>query len=265
DMESQPLLGFVVAITGGAGGLGKAIAAEFLRKGANVAVCDVDQERLAQCEKEWSESHADRFLVSATDITSESAVINFVSVVTAKFGRLDMAVNNAGITDKFDPVGTTSKDIWDRVIGINLTGMFLVTKAAVNVMESQSPVGGTIINIGSVASYRGVNGGFAYTVSKHGVIGVTKNTAGYYGDKDINSIAFLLGGMDDTNLSDNYMAGINEDGMMRIGTVNPGYIVGKTGVALADVAKYCVFLADRDIAASSNGGVITFNKNWPAA
>ncbi|KAL2208540.1 short chain dehydrogenase [Sarocladium strictum] len=264
-MASESLTGHTVAITGGAGGLGKAIATAFLSKGANVAICDVNQDRLTQCETEWSSNYPGKFLASKTDITDESGVESFITAIVTKFDRLDMVVNNAGIIDNFDPVGTTSKETWDRVMGINLTGMFLISKAAVNAMEAQSPPGGTIINIGSVASYRGVNGGFAYTVSKHGVVGITKNIAGYYMDKGINSIALLLGGMDDTNLSDNFLAGINQDGMMRIGSANPGYTPGKTNVQLADVAKYCVFLADRDIAASSNGGVITFNKNWPVA
>lgn len=141
-----------------------------------------------------------------------------------------------------------------------------MTKAAINAMEAQSSPVGTIINIGSVASYRGVNGGFAYTVSKHGVVGATINTAGCYGEKGIYSIALLLGGMDDTNLAESFStAGINQEGIMRIGAVNPGYTPGVTNVALRDVAEYCIFLANRDMAAASNGGVITFNKNWPAA
>src|SRR5688572_10269559 len=103
-----------------------------------------------------------------TDITYEAGVNNFTNAIAAKFDCLNMVINNAGIVDKFDPVGTTSRATWDRVIGINLTGMFLVSKAAVIVMENHSPCGGAIINIGCVAGYRGVNGGFAYTVSKHG-------------------------------------------------------------------------------------------------
>ncbi|RJE24016.1 KR domain protein [Aspergillus sclerotialis] len=263
-MTSSATQGIAVAITGGAGGLGKAIANAFLEAGSNVAICDVNEGRLADTEKEW-EQNSDRILVSKTDITDEAAVDEFIGSVVAKFGRLDLVVNNAGIIDNFDPIGTTTKASWDKVLGINLTGTFLTTKSAVNAMQNQFSPGGTIINIGSVASYRGVNGGLAYTVSKHGIVGMTRNTAGYYGDQGINCIALLLGGMDDTNLSDNFHAGINQEAIGRLHAVNPGYVAGKTGVALADVAKYCVFLADKGIAASSNGGLITFNKNWPCA
>ncbi|KAF2186180.1 NAD(P)-binding protein [Zopfia rhizophila CBS 207.26] len=255
-----------VIITGGAGGLGKTIAATFLQAGSKVAICDVNQQRLVQTASEWESLYAGRFITSGVDIMDEESVQEFMDAAVAKFGRLDILVNNAGIMDTFDTVGSTSKASWDRVIGVNLTGSFLTTKAAVNAMEKQSPQGGTVINIGSVASCKGVNAGLAYTVSKHGVLGLTRNTAGFYGDKGIFCIALMLGGMDDTNLSDSFASGrFNQDGMMRVGSVNPGYVPGKTNIPLTDVAKYCIFLADPAIAAASNGAGITVNKNWPPA
>lgn len=253
-------------VTGGAGGLGRVIAEAFLSTGHNVAVCDVNTERLEDFVADQAAAHQGRFLAEKTDITDEAAVEALVGTITSKFGRLDFVVNNAGIIDTFDPIGTTTKAQWDRVLGVNLTGTFIVTKFAVNAMLAQSPPGGTVVNMGSVASYRGCNGGLAYTVSKHGVVGITKNTAGVYGAKGIYSVALLLGGMDDTNLADNFKtAGINMEGVQLIGQVNPGYTPGVTNVALTDVAKYCLFLSDPDIAATSNGGTITFNKNWPCA
>ncbi|KAJ4172964.1 hypothetical protein NW754_003170 [Fusarium falciforme] len=229
-MASSATQGITVAVTGDAGGLGKAIAIAFLEAGSNVAICDLNQDQMALMEKEWAKNNA-RILVSKTDITDEGAVEEFIDSVVAKFGRLDLVVNNAGIIDNFDPIATTSKASCDKVININLTGTFLTTKSAVNAMQKQLSPGGTIINIGSVASYRGVNGGLAYTVSKHGIVGLTRNTAGYYGDMGINCIALLIGGMDDTNLGDNFHAGVNQEAMMRIGAVNPGYVAGKTSVA----------------------------------
>ena len=257
-----------IIITGGAGGLGKVIATSFLNAGLNVSICDINTSRLSQTEAEWSSnsSYVGKFLISQTDITDENAVNKFVETTVSKFGRLDMLVNNAGILDRFDPVGSTEKALWDRVIGINLTGTFLMSKAAVRAMEKQDPVGGTVVNIGSVASYRGVNAGAAYTASKHAVLGLTRNTAGVYGEKGIYCIALLLGGMDDTNIGDAFASGVfNREGMERIGKVNPGYVHGETNIALEDVAKYCLFLTDRSMAANMNGAGITLNKNWPAA
>jgi NAD(P)-dependent dehydrogenase (short-subunit alcohol dehydrogenase family) len=131
-------------------------------------------------------------------------------------------------------------------------------------MESQPCPGGIIINIGSVASYKGLNAGAAYTVSKHGILGLSRNTAGFYGEKGIYSIALLLGGMDDTNIADHVKRGaFNRDGMMRVGMANPGYVPAQTNIPLADVAKYCLFFSDPNMAAASNGAAITINKNWP--
>ncbi|KAH7020717.1 uncharacterized protein B0I36DRAFT_376913 [Microdochium trichocladiopsis] len=231
-------------VTGGAWGLGRAIAEAFLSAGHNVAVCDVNAERLEDFARDLAAAHEGRFLAEKTDITDEAAVEALVGAITSRFGRLDFVVNNAGIIDTFDPVGTTTKAQWDRVLGVNLTGTFIVTKVAVNAMLEQSPSGGTV----------------------HGVVGITRNTAGVYGAKSIYSVVLLLGGMDDTNLSDSFRtAGINTEGIQLIGQVNPGYTPGKTNVALADVAKYCLFLSDPAIAATSNGGTITFHKNWPCA
>ncbi|KAJ2973126.1 hypothetical protein NUW58_g9019 [Xylaria curta] len=181
-----------------------------------------------------------------------------------QFGRIDMLVNNAGVMDKFDAAGTVSLDIWNRVIGVNLTGAYLCTKAAVNAFEAQSPPGGTIINICSAASTRGLAAGAAYTASKHGLLGLMRNTAGFYGPKGIYSIAFLMGGMD-TNIVDVFATGFNQEGMAAMQAANPGFVVGKTNIQLGDVAKYCIFYSDRAIAESSNGTTVTISKNWPAA
>ena len=81
------------------------------------------------------------------------------------------------------------------MLGVNLNGTYLASKAAVNQFERQTPVSGVIVNIGSNASTHGFQSGVAYTVSKAGVMALTKNTAGFYGPKGIHSVALLLGGM----------------------------------------------------------------------
>ncbi|KAH8162032.1 hypothetical protein CIB48_g6211 [Xylaria polymorpha] len=265
---STTAAGKTIVVTGGGGGLGKAIASAFLAAGANVAVFDVNAERLAAVAAEWEETYgsANKFLTSQTDITDEAAVEAFFGSAVAKFGRVDMLINNAGVMDKFDAAGTTALDVWNRVIGVNLTGAYLCTKAAVNAFEAQQspPSGGTIINIGSVASVRGLNAGAAYTASKHGLLGLMRNTAGFYGPKKIYSILFLMGGMD-TNIIDVLATGFNEEGMGAMQKSNPGFVVGETNVQLADVAKYCLFYSDRAIAEASNGTTVTISKNWPTA
>ncbi|KAI0872504.1 hypothetical protein GGS24DRAFT_433828 [Hypoxylon argillaceum] len=260
-MATSSVAGKTIVVTGAAGGLGKVIASAFLEAGANVAIFDVHEERLKETAAEW-EKYGDKVITAKTDITDETAVNTFFANTSAKFGRIDMLVNNAGVMDKFDAAGTASLDMWNRVIGVNLTGSFLCTKAAIGVFEKQSPVGGTILNIGSIASFRGLNAGVAYTVSKHGLLGLVRNTASFYGPKGIYSIAFLMGGMD-TNIIDVFATGYNQEGMAAMGTAYPGFVPGKTNVQLNDVAKYCLFFSDPALAEASNGTTININKNWP--
>jgi NAD(P)-dependent dehydrogenase (short-subunit alcohol dehydrogenase family) len=262
-MDTSTAAGKTVVITGGAGGLGKAVASAFLEAGANVAVCDVNEDRLKETAAEW-EKHGDKFITARTNVTEEEAVNKFFAEVSAKFGRIDMLINNAGVMDKFDAAGTAPLDLWNRVISINLTGAFLCTKAAVNAFEAQSPSGGTIISICSIASIRGLSAGVAYTASKHGLLGLVKNTAGFYGPKGIYSIAFLMGGME-TNIIDVFATGFNQEGMAAMNAANPGFVMGKTNIQLSDVAKYCLFFSDPVMAEASNGSTVTLNKNFPSA
>ncbi|KAI1408248.1 NAD(P)-binding protein [Hypoxylon sp. FL1857] len=257
---ANTLQGTTVLVTGAGGGLGKVIATAYLEAGANVAICDINEERLGQARSELESTQ--RFLALNTDITDEAAVTKLVDDVVAKFGRLDIVVSNAGMADTFDPVGSVSKQNWDRVINLNLTGSFLVFKAAVNVMEKQSS--GIIIQICSTASYHGTSAGVAYTASKHGVAALVKNTAGFYGPKGIYTVGLMLGGMIDTNIQDSFAAlgGFNTDAF----SMSPSAAFKpEMAIQTKNVAKYCVFLADKDIAASSNGSMIRFNKNYPNA
>ncbi|TGJ87130.1 hypothetical protein E0Z10_g1590 [Xylaria hypoxylon] len=240
-MATSSAAGKTIVITGGAGGLGKAIASAFLAAGANVAIFDVNEDRLKETAAEW-EKYGDKFITAQTDITDETAVNTFFAKASAKFGRIDLLVNNAGIMDKFDAAGTTPLDLWNRVIGVNLTGAYLCTKAAINAFEAQSPSGGTIISICSIASLRGLNAGAA----------------------EVYSIAFLMGGMD-TNVIDAFATGINQEGMAVTTAANPPFDPAKTFVPLSDVAKYCLFFSDPAVAETSNGAAISINKNWPPA
>ncbi|OLN96493.1 2,5-dichloro-2,5-cyclohexadiene-1,4-diol dehydrogenase [Colletotrichum chlorophyti] len=264
------LPGTTVIVTGSGGGLGKSIAEAYLAAGANVVISDINESRLSAVLAEHRDTYAGRLHSIPTDVTSEDSVKALISGAVARFGRLDVVVNNAGVMDKFDPAAECSKQTWDSVLAVNLTGPFLMTKYAVAQFLSQDggagggPTG-LIINIGSNASSRGLTSGVAYAASKHGLIAVTKNTAGFYGDKGIYSMALLIGGMDTTNLMDAFAQGVNQPAMAKVTASLPEYKRGETGLDPASVAKYCVFLTDNDIAASSNGSCIVFNKNWPPA
>lgn len=114
--------------------------------------------------------------------------------------------------DRMDPAGDVDRKLWDRVIAINLTAPAMVSKQAVN-MFLKHDTKGVIVNIASVAGTRGFAAGAAYTASKHGVIGLTKNTAAYYSFKGIRCNAILAGGMQ-TNIASAFaQGGVNMEGL----------------------------------------------------
>ncbi|RGP68718.1 short chain dehydrogenase [Fusarium sporotrichioides] len=253
-----------VLVTGAAGGLGRVIATAYLDAGSRVAICDVNQEQLAETSALWAQKYADRFIVRQADVSSIQDMEALVQAIASKFGRLDILINNAAILDKFDPAGTCSLEMWNKILQVNLTGAFISTKVAVNAMSSQSPAGGTIINMGSNASFCGIDGGLAYTVSKHGVLALTRNTAAFYLQHNITCTMLQLGGLAATNITDSLAIGANEEGLALLEKHVPGFEPGFNDVPLEDVAKFCVFLADREIAKTLNGASVPFNRNWPA-
>lgn len=136
------------------------------------------------------------------------SVQQVVAATITKFDRMDVLVNNAGNLDDFSGAAECSQELWNRVLAVNLTVPFNLTKAAIQQFEKQidGAPGGVIINICSTAATYGGNAGAAYTASKHGLLGLSKNRAFRYSEKDIYIIAMTMGGMS-TNVSDGIMAG----------------------------------------------------------
>ena len=163
----------VAIVTGGATGIGKAITKKFLSEGCNVVIAARDLSRLEKVVKELSTNKAD-ILSIKTDITKESEVEDLFSLVIDKYGRLDNLVNNSGAFD-----GGVLEDItfeqWNRVMSVNVTGMFLCTRQAFPIMKNQGE--GKIINIGSIAAQRARHNSVPYTTSKHAVWGLTQASA----------------------------------------------------------------------------------------
>lgn len=157
--------GKTVLVTGGAGGLGRAIAEHFLSLGANVVVCDINQKLLADFNDKVSSANPDRTLAVETDITSEAALDSLFQQIEAKFSHLDYAINNAGIMDRFDPAGSIDLDLWNRVIALNLTAPTFITQRAINsILKAQ--VKGAIVNIASIAAFKGGASGVYWNGSR---------------------------------------------------------------------------------------------------
>ncbi len=160
----------VALVTGGASGIGAAVAKRFVEEGARVALCDVDAQTGIKTAQEIGENS--QFYQS--DISDEDEVNRTVEKVVNNFGKIDILINNAGITNDKLLLRMTKED-WDCVININLTGTFLVTKAVMRHMIKQRY--GRIVNIASVAGLIGNAGQTNYAASKAGIIGFTKSCA----------------------------------------------------------------------------------------
>jgi 3-oxoacyl-[acyl-carrier protein] reductase len=160
----------VVIVTGSARGIGRTLAEEFARCGANVVITDLDQQACAQVAGEISPNA----LGVQANVTVAAEVDGLMQATLDRFGRIDIVVNNAGITRDTLMIRMDEKD-WDMVLDINLKGAFLVTKAAARIMMKQRT--GRIVNISSVVGLTGNVGQSNYSASKAGLIGLTKSSA----------------------------------------------------------------------------------------
>ena len=176
----------VALITGGATGIGAAITSRFAAEGMRVAVCDIDRRNGEALIKRLGKDAVFHEL----DVTNEEQVALTVDKIAAEKDRIDVLVNNAGIT-KDTLLVRMSKDDWERVLKVNLTGTFLMTKAAARYMMKQRY--GKIVNIASVIGIVGNFGQANYSASKAGIIALTKSTAKELAGRNINVNAIAPG------------------------------------------------------------------------
>lgn len=171
--------------------MGRSMAEELHRRGAVVAALDIDG---ASAERTVAELDGGQGgLAIEVDVASASQVEGAIGEVKEKLGRIDVLCNNAGILDGFAKTHEVSDELWQRIIGINLTGQFQVARAVVPTMREQSS--GAIVNTASVCSFIAGGGGAAYTVSKHGVLGLTRQMAHEYGHDGIRVNCVCPGAM----------------------------------------------------------------------
>ena len=165
----------VALITGASSGIGRATAEAFAGKGARVVLAARRQDELASLVTEI-EARGGKATAIKTDVSAAKDVERMVAHAIEAFGRLDYAVNNAGIEGQWTGITDLGEDEWDRVLDINLKGTFLCLKYEARAMLDCGQ-GGAIVNIGSVNSFLGFPTGSAYVASKHGLIGLTTSVS----------------------------------------------------------------------------------------
>lgn len=187
--------GKVALVTGAASGIGRAVALCFAREGALVVAADRHLEGATDVVRLLQEGGADALAVAA-DVSSQENVAAMVKQAVSRFGRLDRAFNNAGIGGtETGSAGKRTAEIprsaWDRIIAVNLTGVWLCMAAEIEAMLQSG--GGAIVNTASIGGVRGLARAGAYTASKHGVVGLTRAAAIEYGEDAIRVNAVCPG------------------------------------------------------------------------
>ena len=181
------LQGKVIIVTGGANGIGRAYCEGLAQEGARVVVADIDAQGAASAAAELAEAGHESLAV-ATDVSREADAKNLARATLERFGQIDGLVNNAAIFQRpamqRGPIEELSVEEWDRMMAVNLRGIFLCSRAVVPAMKEQQR--GKIVNISSGTVSRGSPGLLHYVTSKAGVIGFTRTLARELGDYNIN-------------------------------------------------------------------------------
>ena len=164
----------VAVVTGAGSGLGRGISAALLGAGWQVALAGRRADALEQTARAPGWSAESAFAVP-TDVTSPSSVAALFDAVRHRWGRVDLLVNNAGVSGPAGPADEIDLADWQRVVDTNLTGAFLCAQHAVRMMKAQTPRGGRIINNGSISAHTPRPGSICYTATKHAMTGLTKS------------------------------------------------------------------------------------------
>jgi NAD(P)-dependent dehydrogenase (short-subunit alcohol dehydrogenase family) len=247
------LAGSTVIVTGAGSGIGRAAALRFVAVGARVVAADLDTAGVA----DEIQAAGGTAVAVTGDLCDPAVVDQVVSAAVDGFGGVDVLVNNAGIMDRMSAPADVTDAEWDRVLRVNLTAPFQLTRAALPHMLARGR--GAIVNTASEAGLRGSAAGAAYTVSKHGIIGLTRSIAIMYRDAGIRANAIAPGGTA-TNIGASTGGMPTGHGPEALAPYRQN--VGR--LADADEQAAAILFLASDAASNINGVVLPVDNGWSA-
>lgn len=255
--EGGEFSGRAVIVTGAGSGMGRVMAHDFAKAGADVLVNDIIAERSHAVVAEIAEAGGNA-VAAVADISDEAAVEAFVTDAIARWGKIDVLCNNAGIMDRINLPGETSTETWNRVMAVNVTGYFFVTRAVLPHMLARKA--GSIVNTASAAGLRGGAAGLAYVASKHAVVGLTRNIAWMHGADGIRCNAICPGAIE-TNIMNGQSL---EEGFDAAGLAKAWPVMSLGRLAGPDAVANTAFFLASDAAFFVNGAIIPVDGGWAA-
>lgn len=214
-----------VIVTGAAQGIGEEVAKTFAKKGSNVILADTNEEKGKTVEVEINETGGESWFIK-TDMKKEEDIIRLVEFTIQKYGKIDIVVNNAGIS-KFKPIFELSVQEWDQVINTNLRGIFLLSREAARFMKEK---GGAIINLASTRAFMSEPNSESYAATKGGIVALTHAMAASLSEYHIRVNSISPGWIHTGKIEELSKADHKQHWSGRVGTP-------------ADIARTCLFLA----------------------
>jgi NAD(P)-dependent dehydrogenase (short-subunit alcohol dehydrogenase family) len=254
-MTSPRLQGRVAVVTGAASGIGRAITVQLAGEGALVIAADVNGPRLQETAALAAEGG--KTVTVLGDLRDPTTLRRIVAAADEQ-GGADILVNNAGVMDWFLPAADVDDETWDRLMDINAKAPMRLMRAMIPTMEERGR--GAIVNIASIGGLVGGAAGLAYTASKHALVGMTRNTAFFYGPKGIRTNAVCPGGVA-TNIAE---GGAQPRVPWAFERLQAGFARGQRMAQPEEIASLVAWLVS-DEAVNVNGAIIPSDGGWTAS